>query len=138
MIRSTADHVPSEKELCWKNVVKRTIEVMRPLYVYSSITCSILVPDIVNTYKLPVKNVMVNPIFRRVVVCRFHTTRTGKINMTISVIMFGKLPYLKKASLFMQWEPGISGFQLAAKGVHATKAVTMVAIVRPIRVPIRV
>ena len=92
----------------------------------------------VNTYKLPVKNVMVNPIFRRVVVFRFHITRTGKINMTISVIMFGRLPYLKKASLFMQWEPGISGFQLAAKGLHATKAVTMVAIVRPIRIPIRV
>ena len=78
--------------------------------------------------------VAVSPTFRRVVVCKFQTTLTGSMSMTISVKMFGILPYLKKASLLIQRAPGICGFQLAAKGLHAAIPEITVAIVNAIRI----
>ena len=88
-----------------------------------------------STHKLPNRNVIVNPTFKRVVVCNFHTMRIGRMSIIISVMIFGKLPHRKNASLLMQRAPGRVGSQLAAKGMHATKAVTTVDIVNPIRMP---
>ena len=88
-----------------------------------------------STHKLPNRKVIVNPTFKRVVVCKFHTIRIGRMSIIISVMMFGKLPHRKNASLSMQRAPGKVGSQLAAKGMHATKAVTTVDIVKPIRIP---
>ena len=54
------------------------------------------------TYKLPIAKVTVNPIFKRVVVCKFHTTRIGTASITMSVTIFGMLPQMKNASLSIQ------------------------------------
>lgn len=108
------------KELFRKKVVKRTIDVTRPL----RRSDSQLVRNGSNwwnrnsPYKLPTANVNVNPIFKRVEVCRFHTIRIGRISMMTSVTMFGMLSQTNNASLLIHLAPGTSGFQLAAKGIH--------------------
>lgn len=53
----------------------------------------------------------------------------------MSVKIFGKLLYLKNASLLMQFALGNFGFQLAAKGLHEESPVMTVDIVRPTRIP---
>jgi len=84
--------VLSVKVLFLRKVVKRTIDVTRP--------------------KLPTAKVIVSPIFIRLLLWSFHTTRIGKTKITTSETIFGILPQIKKATWFIQVY-SIAEFQFA-------------------------
>lgn len=77
------------------------------------------------TYILPVRNVIVRPIFWFKEVCRRHITGRGSSNVATSLVKLRMLTQRKIRRRSMQWPPGINLSQLYANGVHSVTAKTV-------------
>lgn len=60
------------------------------------------------TYRLPVRIVIISPILRLGLRCRFHMVGMGNMSMTISLRMFGRAGHSVNATLLQ--DMGVSQF----------------------------
>jgi len=83
---------------------------------------------------LPVRKVIVKPILDLREVLSFQTTGNGKMSITTSVMMFGRLPHRICAwTLLLQWPPGIVLSHAYATGEHChilRATLTMTALIK--------
>lgn len=130
--RLTDAHVPSSKAFSEKNSAKCQMDANRPLFSYEYKSCSL--KFVSGTYMLPVRKVIVKPILDLREVWSFQTTGNGKMSITTSVMMFGRLPHRICAwTLLLQWPPGIVLSHAYATGEHChilRATLTMTALIK--------